>query len=67
MQRLQGGLSLASERVFDFDNTHPVLIKPGSDNYTMTSKVELSYLTGLSLANVGSALSASFTYNITYQ
>ncbi|EBZ3811078.1 type 1 fimbrial protein [Salmonella enterica subsp. enterica serovar Minnesota] len=61
-----GGLSLASERVFDFDNTHPVLIKPGSDNYTMSANVNL-YWGGSSTANIGSALSTSFTYNITYQ
>ncbi|EJV8546887.1 type 1 fimbrial protein [Salmonella enterica] len=61
-----GGLSLASERVFDFDNTHPVLIKPGSDNYTMSANVNL-YWGGISTANIGSALSTSFTYNITYQ
>ncbi|EGO0706262.1 type 1 fimbrial protein [Salmonella enterica] len=53
--------------VFELDNTRPVLIKPGSDNYTMSSKVGLVYRPGNSMANVGSALSASFTYNITYQ
>ncbi|EJY7147441.1 type 1 fimbrial protein [Salmonella enterica] len=62
-----GALSLASERVFALDNTRPVLIKPGSDNYTMSSKVDLSRWTSMSLANVGSAVSASFTYNLTYQ
>ncbi|EDV0529369.1 hypothetical protein NY70_005249 [Salmonella enterica subsp. enterica] len=60
-----GGLFLAS-RVFDFSNTHPVLIKPGSDNYTMSSNVNL-YWGRISTANIGSALSTSFTYNITYQ
>ncbi|EDA9946178.1 type 1 fimbrial protein [Salmonella enterica] len=49
------------------DNTRPVLIKPGSDNYTMSPKVNLYGAAGGSLANIGSALSASFTYNITYQ
>ncbi|EDV0529335.1 hypothetical protein NY70_005215 [Salmonella enterica subsp. enterica] len=64
-----GGLIYNSSRVFALDNTSPVLIKPGSDNYTMSSKVDLSRAswTGISLANVGSALSTSFTYNITYQ
>ncbi|EDV9706805.1 type 1 fimbrial protein [Salmonella enterica subsp. enterica] len=62
-----GGATIGSTRVFAFDNTRPVLIKPGSDNYTMSSKVDLSYLSGMSLANLGSALSGSFTYNITYQ
>ncbi|EAT8440722.1 type 1 fimbrial protein [Salmonella enterica] len=55
-----------STKAFSLDNTHPVLIKPGSDNYTLTSNVELS-IYGSSLANVGSALSGSFTYNVTYQ
>ncbi|EHB3561748.1 type 1 fimbrial protein [Salmonella enterica subsp. enterica serovar Oranienburg] len=49
------------------DNTSPVLIKPGSDNYTMSPKFNLYGAGGSSLANIGSALSASFTYNITYQ
>ncbi|EFQ7417355.1 type 1 fimbrial protein [Salmonella enterica] len=64
-----GGLNYNSLRIFALDNTRPVLIKPGSDNYTMSSKVDLSISgwTGISLANVGSAISASFTYNITYQ
>ncbi|EEJ6625376.1 hypothetical protein C8414_09570 [Salmonella enterica] len=62
-----GGATLASSRVFALDNTRPVLIKPGSDNYTMSSKVDFSRWVGNSLANVGSALSTSFTYNITYQ
>ncbi|EMD2397786.1 hypothetical protein WM613_004557 [Salmonella enterica] len=62
-----GGAILASSRVFAIDNTRPVLIKPGSDNYTMSSKVDLSRWTRMSLANVGSVISASFTYNITYQ
>ncbi|ECC8259089.1 hypothetical protein DFU17_18660 [Salmonella enterica] len=61
-----GGASLASSRVFALDNTRPVLIKPGSDNYTMSSNVNL-YWGGISTANIGSALSTSFTYNITYQ
>ncbi|EIS4401701.1 type 1 fimbrial protein [Salmonella enterica] len=62
-----GGAILASSRVFALDNTRPVLIKPGSDNYTMSSKVDLLRWPGISSANVGSAISASFTYNITYQ
>ncbi|EOF6472839.1 hypothetical protein ACK100_004853, partial [Salmonella enterica] len=62
-----GGANLASSRVFVIDNTSPVLIKPGSDNYTMSSKVDLSHYVGRSVANVGPALSTSFTYNITYQ
>ncbi|MGU6848606.1 hypothetical protein ACV2FH_21430 [Salmonella enterica subsp. enterica serovar Sandiego] len=53
--------------LFELDNTSPVLIKPGSDNYTMSSKVNLYGAAGGSLANIGSALSTSFTYNITYQ
>ncbi|HCJ1779251.1 TPA: type 1 fimbrial protein [Salmonella enterica] len=62
-----GGTLYASSRVFALNNTSPVLIKPGSDNYTMSSKVDLSWWKSISLANVGSAISASFTYNITYQ
>ncbi|EBT1695679.1 type 1 fimbrial protein [Salmonella enterica] len=63
-----GGTLYQSSRLFTIDNTHPVLIKPGSDNYTMSSKVDLLYINPPpSMANVGSALSASFTYNITYQ
>ncbi|EEJ6746591.1 hypothetical protein AI17_003540 [Salmonella enterica subsp. enterica serovar Oslo] len=62
-----GGTTYGSARVFALDNTRPVLIKPGSDNYTMSSKVDLSRWMSISLANVGSAISASFTYNITYQ
>ncbi|EHH3361138.1 type 1 fimbrial protein [Salmonella enterica subsp. enterica serovar Sandiego] len=62
-----GGTTYNSTRVFALDNTQPVLIKPGSDNYTMSSKVDLSYLANRSMANVGSAVSTSFTYNITYQ
>ncbi|EIW3558250.1 hypothetical protein MC119_003891 [Salmonella enterica] len=62
-----GGATLSSGRLFALDNTSPVLIKPGSDNYTMSSKVDLSHYVGRSMAYVGSALSGSFTYNITYQ
>ncbi|EBR5511619.1 type 1 fimbrial protein [Salmonella enterica] len=62
-----GGTNLGSTRVFALDNTSPVLIKPGSDNYTMSSKVDLSYYADRSRANVGSTVSTSFTYNITYQ
>ncbi|EHS2597899.1 type 1 fimbrial protein [Salmonella enterica] len=62
----EGGKTYVSSRVFALDNTSPVLIKPGSDNYTMSSKVDLSH-NSVNMANVGSALSASFTYNITYQ
>ncbi|EEI7369166.1 hypothetical protein C7X66_16220 [Salmonella enterica subsp. enterica serovar Infantis] len=61
-----GGVTLNNTRVFALGNTHPVLIKPGSDNYTMSSKVDLLHDL-VSAANVGSALSGSFTYNITYQ
>ncbi|HAK7242460.1 TPA: hypothetical protein H2T97_004807, partial [Salmonella enterica] len=61
-----GGMTDNSTRIFALDNTSPVLIKPGSDNYTMSSKVDLSY-SSAKLDNVGSAISASFTYNITYQ
>ncbi|EKO4981000.1 type 1 fimbrial protein [Salmonella enterica] len=61
-----GGTAIGSTRVFALDNTRPVLIKPGSDNYTMSSKVDLSH-DPVGAANVGSAVSASFTYNITYQ
>ncbi|MGS8561342.1 hypothetical protein, partial [Salmonella enterica] len=35
-----GGTILSSSRIFALDNTRPVLIKPGSDNYTMSSKVD---------------------------
>ncbi|EBX7334676.1 hypothetical protein DS513_24735 [Salmonella enterica subsp. enterica serovar Sandiego] len=62
-----GGTTANSTRIFALDNTSPVLIKPGSDNYTMSSKVDLSHYVGRSMAYVGSAISASFTYNITYQ
>ncbi|EEG7825492.1 type 1 fimbrial protein, partial [Salmonella enterica] len=61
-----GGMILSSSRIFALNNTKPVLIKPGSDNYTMSSKVDLIHF-NRSVANVGSAISASFTYNITYQ
>ncbi|EJD0489382.1 hypothetical protein ACF5F0_003656 [Salmonella enterica] len=61
-----GGDTTTAFRLFELNNTYPVLIKPGSDNYTMSSKVGLVYKPG-SMANVGSALSARFTYNITYQ
>ncbi|EGG4254093.1 type 1 fimbrial protein, partial [Salmonella enterica] len=61
-----GDAYIGSTRVFALDNARPVLIKPGSDNYTMSSKVDLSHNSG-NMANVGSAVSASFTYNITYQ
>ncbi|EBZ5928450.1 hypothetical protein ACF5F0_004211 [Salmonella enterica] len=63
---ITGGATLGSSRLFALDNTRPVLIKPGSDNYTMSSKVDLLYYAG-NVDNVGSAISASFTYNITYQ
>ncbi|ECH8375852.1 hypothetical protein TL60_25090, partial [Salmonella enterica subsp. enterica] len=52
-----GGAIYGSTRVFALDNTRPMLIKPGSDNYTMSSKVDLSRWTSISLANVGSAIS----------
>ncbi|EBM4325247.1 hypothetical protein D0B42_25075 [Salmonella enterica] len=61
-----GGVTFNSTRIFALDNTSPVLIKPGSDNYTMSSTVDLLRNVG-PLSNVGSALSASFTYNVTYQ
>ncbi|EDZ3758847.1 type 1 fimbrial protein [Salmonella enterica] len=61
-----GGAVYYSTKAFALDNTFPVLIKPGSDNYTLTSNVEISRW-GSSLDNIGSALSASFTYNVTYQ
>ncbi|EIW3691057.1 hypothetical protein MC145_004758 [Salmonella enterica] len=63
---ITGGGTNLSFRVFDLGNFNPVLIKPGSDNYTMSSKVNLYRGIG-GMANVGSAVSASFTYNITYQ
>ncbi|EGW1221617.1 hypothetical protein JGI94_005057, partial [Salmonella enterica] len=63
---ITGGSTTAAFRLFELDSSSPVLIKPGSDNYTMSSKVNL-YWDGSSTANVGSALSTSFTYNITYQ
>ncbi|EAM8425671.1 hypothetical protein RF20_27240 [Salmonella enterica] len=64
---ITGGATIGSSRVFALDNTHPVLIKPGSDNYTMPLKVDLSHNSGHNKANLGSAVSGSFTYNITYQ
>ncbi|EFS0317081.1 hypothetical protein HYB67_004580, partial [Salmonella enterica subsp. enterica serovar Sandiego] len=63
---ITGGTTLASTRVFAIDNTLPVLIKPGSDNYTMSSTVNLYRWIG-GMANLGSVVSGSFTYNITYQ
>ncbi|EHT4765120.1 type 1 fimbrial protein [Salmonella enterica] len=62
-----GGGTTVAFRGFDLDNTTPVLIKPGSDNYTMSANVNLYWDVGVPLANLGSAISASFTYNITYQ
>ncbi|EDS2548358.1 hypothetical protein GVC16_003999 [Salmonella enterica] len=63
-----GGTLYQSSRLFAIDNTLPLTIKPGSDNYTMSSKVDLLHINlPPSMANVGSAVSASFTYNITYQ
>ncbi|EEI1441230.1 type 1 fimbrial protein [Salmonella enterica] len=61
-----GGMTYNSTRIFNLNNTSPVLIKPGSDNYTMSSKIDLSH-NPVDAANVGSAVSASFTYNVTYQ
>ncbi|EBR9571214.1 type 1 fimbrial protein [Salmonella enterica subsp. enterica serovar Sandiego] len=47
-----GGMIDNSSRIFALNNTKPVLIKPGSDNYTMSSKVDLSRWTSTSsLAN----------------
>ncbi|EFP1215503.1 hypothetical protein HPV03_004667 [Salmonella enterica] len=61
-----GGTSYLYSRLFALDNTRPVLIKPGSDNYTMSSTVDLFHQSSYTV-NVGSAISGSFTYNITYQ
>ncbi|EJI8792256.1 hypothetical protein NEU71_003417 [Salmonella enterica] len=62
-----GGGSLGVLSVFYLNNFRPVYIRPGSDNYTMSSKVNLYRMANASLANVGSVVSASFTYNISYQ
>ncbi|EBS7468238.1 type 1 fimbrial protein, partial [Salmonella enterica] len=53
-----GGTIYQSSRLFAIDNTLPLTIKPGSDNYTMSSKVEFLHINPPpSMANVGSALS----------
>ncbi|EJC9531059.1 hypothetical protein M1B52_001552 [Salmonella enterica] len=62
-----GGGSIGVFDVFYLNNFRPVYIRPGSDNYTMSSKVNLYRMANASLANVGSVVSASFTYNISYQ
>ncbi|ENP8169694.1 type 1 fimbrial protein [Salmonella enterica] len=64
---ITGGRNLDVFDVFYLNNSRPVYIKPGSDNYTMSSKVNFYRITNASLANVGSVVSASFTYNISYQ
>ncbi|EMC3249644.1 type 1 fimbrial protein [Salmonella enterica] len=64
---ITGGRSLGVFDVFYLNNSRPVYIQPGSDNYTMSSKVNFYRITNASLANVGSVVSASFTYNISYQ
>ncbi|EGF0591876.1 type 1 fimbrial protein [Salmonella enterica] len=64
---ITGGRNLGVFDVFYLNNSRPVYIKPGSDNYTMSSKVNFYRITNASLANVGSVVSASFTYNISYQ
>ncbi|ECE0918130.1 type 1 fimbrial protein [Salmonella enterica] len=64
---ITGGIGLGVFDVFYLNNYRPVYIKPGSDNYTMSSKVNFYMRASASLANVGSVVSASFTYNITYQ
>ncbi|EBI8700179.1 hypothetical protein DB963_22720 [Salmonella enterica] len=64
---ITGGRNLGDFDVFYLNNVRPVYIQPGSDNYTMSSKVNFYRIANASLANVGSALSASFTYNISYQ
>ncbi|HCM4646124.1 TPA: hypothetical protein N3J09_004758 [Salmonella enterica subsp. enterica serovar Panama] len=61
-----GDTTYSISRILALDNTRPVLIKPGSDNYTMSSTVDLFH-SSPDTANVGSAVSTSFTYNITYQ
>ncbi|EDU0272885.1 hypothetical protein CCF61_005370 [Salmonella enterica subsp. enterica serovar Glostrup] len=61
-----GGTSYLLSKVFALDNTRPVLIKPGSDNYTMSPTVDFFHQSS-DTANVGSVISGSFTYNITYQ
>ncbi|EHA9229004.1 hypothetical protein ABO03_005054 [Salmonella enterica subsp. enterica serovar Glostrup] len=50
----------------DLSNTHPLTIKPNSDSYQIASLIRLISVASDS-TNVGSALSGSFTYNITYQ
>ncbi|EGM4763023.1 type 1 fimbrial protein [Salmonella enterica] len=64
---ITGGRNLGDFDVFYLNNVRPVYIQPGSDNYTMSSKVNFYRIANASLANVGSALSVSFTYNISYQ
>ncbi|EDT6561522.1 type 1 fimbrial protein [Salmonella enterica] len=64
---ITGGRNLGVFDVFYLNNYRPVYIKPGSDNYTMSSKVNFYMRASASLANVGSVVSASFTYNISYQ
>ncbi|EHP9584437.1 type 1 fimbrial protein [Salmonella enterica subsp. houtenae serovar 50:g,z51:-] len=62
-----GGVNASGFTLFSFLINSFLLIKPGSDNYTMSSKVNFYKKGNPSLANVGSVVSASFTYNITYQ
>ncbi|EAZ3495699.1 hypothetical protein ACFK5S_004383 [Salmonella enterica subsp. enterica serovar Saintpaul] len=62
-----GGGNNLGHKFFSFFNDNPLIIQPGSDNYTMSSKVNFYKKGNPSLANVGSVVSASFTYNITYQ
>ncbi|EBX7643748.1 hypothetical protein DS648_26545, partial [Salmonella enterica subsp. enterica serovar Saintpaul] len=62
-----GGGNDAGHKFFSSFKNNPVIIQPGSDNYTMSSKVNFYKKGNPSLANVGSVVSASFTYNITYQ
>ncbi|EHP1944991.1 type 1 fimbrial protein [Salmonella enterica] len=64
---ITGGRNFGVVDVFYLNNYRPVYIKPGSDNYTMSSKVNFYRRASASLANVGSVVSASFTYNISYQ
>ncbi|EJB9423903.1 type 1 fimbrial protein [Salmonella enterica] len=62
-----GGGNDEGNKLFSGFKNNPVIIQPGSDNYTMSSKVNFYKKGNTSLANVGSVVSASFTYNITYQ
>ncbi|EEM7559910.1 type 1 fimbrial protein [Salmonella enterica] len=48
------------------NNTYPLTIKPSSDNYPISFKIDL-YSSGNNSTNLGSAVSGGFDYTFTYQ